>query len=106
MGEAAVDDAIDALKEYYGETVLMQTHVANRAAGKNAANDGAAPPTLGGAKTDSAGGIIGILETMGEEFRKTLKEARATEREAQTAYDTLMNDNKVAKSTKEATIKG
>merc|ERR1719377_264603 len=49
---------------------------------------------------------MGILETMGEEFRKTVKEARADEREAQKAYDTLMQENKVSKSSKEAEIKG
>merc|ERR1719171_1473333 len=98
----AVDDAIDALKEYYGDTALVQTQ--NTARRSKNAND-AAPPTLGGAKKDSAGGIIGILETMGEEFRKTLKEARSTEREAQKAYDTLMQENKVATASKEAEIK-
>merc|ERR1719377_409306 len=49
---------------------------------------------------------MGILETMGEGFRKTVKEARADEREALKAYETLMQENKVAKSAKEAEIKG
>merc|ERR1719380_298643 len=48
----AVDDAIDALKEYYGDA-FIQTK-------SNTAKTGA-PPTFGGAKSDSAGGIIGIL---------------------------------------------
>lgn len=92
----AVDDAIDALKEYYGDLSLLQT--------TKSGDD--APPTFGGAKKDSAGGIMGILETMGEEFRKTVKENSATEREATKAYKTLMQENKVSKSTKEAEIKG
>merc|ERR1719274_249992 len=93
----AVDDAIDALKEYYGDAFLLQVDAKRR-------DD--APPALGGAKKDSAGGIIGILETMGEEFRKTVKEARADEREAQKSYDTMMQENKVSKAAKEAEIKG
>merc|ERR1719160_1342447 len=49
----AVDDAIDALKEYYGDTALIQTRTQVK-------DD--APPTFGGAKKDSAGGIMSILE--------------------------------------------
>jgi len=94
----AVDDAIDALKEYYGS--FLQT---SRKSGKAVAK---APPVLGGAKSDSAGGIMSILETMGEEFRKTVKKASAEEREAQAAFDTLVQDNKVSKASKEAEIKG
>merc|ERR1719335_1061166 len=66
----AVDDAIDALKEYYGPS-LIQTKTKDDTMGADSA-----PPTFGGAKSDSAGGIISILETMGEEFRKTVKENR------------------------------
>merc|ERR1719207_513045 len=66
---SAVDDAIDALKEYYGDA-LIQTQ------SKTKTLSDTKQPTVafGGAKSDSAGGIIGILETMGEEFRKTVKE--------------------------------
>merc|ERR1719161_2153571 len=65
-----------------------------------------APPAFGGAKSDSAGGIVNILETMGEEFRKTVKANAAEERENLKAYEELMNANKVTLSTKEAEIKG
>merc|ERR1719428_1835060 len=64
----AVDDAIDALKEYYGNA-FIQTKTKT---GTVSDTNDSAPPTFGGAKSDSAGGIIGILETMGEEFRKTV----------------------------------
>jgi hypothetical protein len=60
----AVDDAIDALKEYYGES-LLQTKTKDDTMGGDSA-----PPAFGGAKKDSAGGIMSILETMGEEFEK------------------------------------
>merc|ERR1719265_678294 len=94
----AVDDAIDALKEYYGDSFL-QTH------SKRDASSDSAPPAFGGAKSDSAGGIVSILETMGEEFRKTVKENAAEERENLKAYEKLVNDQKVAKAAKEAEIK-
>merc|ERR1719395_198244 len=48
----AVDDAIDALKEYYGDA-LIQTAAKIRTSSKD---DADAPPKLGGAKKDSAGG--------------------------------------------------
>merc|ERR1719502_2348393 len=98
----AVDDAIDALKEYYGDAFFLQTD--SETDSTATASDG--QPTFGSAKKDSAGGIIGILETMGEEFRKTVKENQASEREALKAYEKLMNENKVAIATKEAEIKG
>merc|ERR1719207_283561 len=85
----AVDDAIDALKEYYGDVALLQTQT------KTKSKDDA-PPSFGGAKSDSAGGIMNILETMGEEFRKTVKENAAEERENKKAYEKLMQENKVA----------
>lgn len=97
----AVDDAIDALKEYYGDASFLQM----KSKDTEITGD-SAPPAFGGAKKDSAGGIIGILETMGEEFRKTVKENQASERESLKAYEKLMNENKVAIATKEAEIKG
>jgi len=98
----AVDDAIDALKEYYGDAFFLQTDSET----DSTATASDAQPTFGGAKKDSAGGIIGILETMGEEFRTTVKENQAEEREALKAYEKLGNENKVAIATKEAEIKG
>jgi len=93
----AVDDAIDALKEYYGDSFIQIRS-------KDASSDSA--PSFGGAKSDSAGGIMSILETMGEEFRKTVKENAAEERENLKAFEKLMNENKVTLATKEAEIKG
>jgi len=95
----AVDDAIDALKEYYGDGSFIQIR------SKDSSSD-SAPPSFGGAKSDSAGGIMSILETMGEEFRKTVKENAAEERENLKAFEKLMNQNKVTLATKEAEIKG
>merc|ERR1719380_166745 len=43
---------------------------------------------------------------MGEEFRKTVKTAKAEERAAQEAFDTMVQENKVSKASKDAEIKG
>jgi len=98
----AVDDAMDALKEYYGSAMLVQTNTNTNTNTKSKK----APPTLGGAKSDSAGGILSILETMGEEFRKSLKTAGAEERADQAAYDKMIQENKVSKAAKTAEISG
>lgn len=93
----AVSDASDALKDYYGEFVQIQSNVAVK---------GKAPPKLGGAKSDAAGGILSIMDTMQEEFQKTAAQLTSTEREAQKAYDTLKQENRVSKAAKKAEIKG
>merc|ERR1719420_2294156 len=51
----AVDDAIDALKEYYGDALFLQTDSETETTSTDS------KPSFGGAKSDSAGGIIGIL---------------------------------------------
>lgn len=92
----AVDDALDALKEYYGDASFVQTDSETQSedSSNTRANSGDTSP------------IMGILETIGEEFRKTVKENAATEREAVKAYEKIINENKVSKATKEAEIKG
>jgi len=94
----AVTDAIDALKDYYGDVGAAFIQTAQR--------QPQAGPALGGAKKDSGSVIIGMLETMGQEFAKTAADLQATEHEAITAYETLSQENKVSKGAKEAEIKG
>merc|ERR1719265_1633001 len=93
---------MDALKEYYGSAMLVQTNSNTNTKTKS----GKAPPVLGSAKSDSAGGILSILETMGQEFRKSLKSASAQEREDLHAFDTMIQENKVSKAAKTAEISG
>jgi len=96
----AVLDAIDVLKDFYGDLSLMQ--IATTTTSPIAFQ----APDLGGAKKDSAGGILGILDTMADEFSKTVAELQSTEREKKKAYDKMTNENAVAKASKEAEIKG
>jgi len=96
LAGAAVEKAIKVLKEYYA-SALLQTG-ARKSSGKQ--------PEFGGAKSDAASTIISILEMAGENFTKMLMETETDESEAVTQYETLMQDNKVSKVTKETEIKG
>merc|ERR1719161_208876 len=77
----AVQDAMDVLKDYYDNAFLLQTSAKKVAAKGAAKNSDKAPPTLGGAKSDSAGGILNILDTMAAEFTKTVAELQSAEKE-------------------------
>jgi len=104
----AVEDAIDVLKDYYGDASFIQSksinvhHTAALVQGKEKA---AAPPALGGAKSDAAGGILGIMSTMQAEFRKEVSKLQSEEREAVKSQEAFLTDSKVAKAAKSAEIK-
>jgi len=92
----AVTDAIDALKDYYGDASFVQVgHKQPQGA-----------PALGGAKKDSSNVIVGMLETMGQEFAKTAADLEASEHEAVEAYKKLSQENSVAQAAKETEIVG
>merc|ERR1719265_1566150 len=96
----AVLDAMEVLKDFYGDTVFLQIETTTKSPIAFQA------PDLGSKKSDSAGGILMILDTMADEFSKTVSELQSTEREEKKAYTKLTNDNAVSKATKEAEIKG
>merc|ERR1719159_1203918 len=62
-------------------------------------------PKIGGARKDSAGGILSILDMMATEFAETVAELQTTEREQKAAYEKQKNDNEVSKAAKQAEIK-
>jgi chromosome segregation ATPase len=92
---AAVQDAIDVLKDYYDNAGFLQI---------SSTTHSKAPPKLGGAKQDSAGGILGILDTMAGEFTKTVAELQATEEEQVKAYKETKKNNFDTKTAKETEI--
>jgi len=94
-----VADATDALKDYYGDSSLVQVN-------SNTDSKHHAPPKLGGARSDAANTILSIMDTMQQEFEKTAAEFTSAEREAVKAHETLVNDNAVSKASKTAEIKG
>merc|ERR1719428_2606882 len=89
----AVQGAIGVLKEYY-ESALIQTKSSNKR-----------QPAFGGAKSDAASSILSILEMSGENFTKMYMETETEEGLAVKAYEKLMQENKVAKASKEAEVK-
>jgi len=93
---AAVDDAVEVLKEYYGDVGAFVQEDSEQPA---------APPKLGGAKSASAGGILSILDMMSDEFSTTVEKLQREEREAVEAFEKLTNENEVALTQKEMEIK-
>jgi len=87
----AVEDALGALKDFYGDSSLVQT--TNTVVS-------ARQPKFGGSQSGAGGGVISILETMQTEFMKTVATAESEEREAAKAYEKQLNENKVSKATK------
>jgi len=93
----AVADATDALKDYYGDSLMQLT---------SSTDSKKAPPKLGGARSDAANTILSIMDTMQQEFQKTAAEFTSAEREAVKAHDELVQSNRVSKASKQAEIKG
>merc|ERR1719484_50056 len=78
----AVANAIAVLTDYYSSGSFVQLKQA---------------PELGGAKTDIASTIMGMLEVAESDFTTLLAEADASEKEAQSNYDKLTEQNTVTK---------
>merc|ERR1719248_387102 len=87
----AVASAISVLQEYYSSGSFVQSKQA---------------PELGGAKTDIADTIMGMLEVAESDFTSLLAEAEASEREAQSSYDKLAEQNKLTKTANVEEVKG
>jgi len=90
----AVQGAIGMLKEYY-ESALIQTKSSNKR-----------QPAFGGSKSDAASSIISILEMSEENFTKMYMETETEEGLAVKAYEKLIQESKVSKTSKEAEVKG
>merc|ERR1719261_310458 len=86
----AVANAIQVLQEYYSSGSFAQVKEA---------------PELGGAKTDIATTIMGMLEVAESDFTTLLAEAEASEKAAQSSYDKLTKQNAITKSANTEEIK-
>jgi len=87
----AVANAISVLQEYYSSGSFAQLKEA---------------PELGGAKTDIADTIMGMLEVAESDFTSLLAEAEASESAAQSSYDKLTEQNKLTKTANVEEVKG
>jgi hypothetical protein len=79
----AVANAIAVLQEYYSSGSFVQSKE---------------EPELGGAKTDIATTIMGMLEVAESDFTTLLAEAEASEKAAQSSYDKLTKQNEITKA--------
>merc|ERR1719248_229919 len=87
----AVANAIQVLTDYYSSGSFVQRKQA---------------PELGGAKTDIASTIMSMLEVAESDFTTLLAEADASEKEAQSNYDKLTEQNEVTKAASTQEVKG
>merc|ERR1719460_1846296 len=87
----AVANAISVLQEYYSSGSFAQRKQA---------------PELGGAKTDIADTIMGMLEVAESDFTSLLAEAEASDIAAQSSYDKLTEQNKLTKAANVEEVKG
>merc|ERR1719271_1848659 len=87
----AVANAIAVLQDYYSSGSFVQAKE---------------EPELGGAKTDIASTIMSMLEVAESDFTTLLAEAEASEKEAQSSYDKLTEQNTVTKTANTQEVKG
>merc|ERR1719420_1508745 len=100
--EDACAQAVEVLKEYYSGGAFIQIRSSSRRALARAKDD---QPDFGSANKDAGGSIIEFLEFAEEDFARLLAEVEAAEDKAQSAFDKLSTENKVAKATKTAEAK-
>merc|ERR1719387_1011298 len=87
----AVANAIAVLQDYYSSGSFVQAKEA---------------PELGGAKTDIASTIMSMLEVAESDFTSLLAEAEASEKEAQSNYDKLTEQNTITKTANTQEVTG
>merc|ERR1740130_1059318 len=92
---AAVAKAIEVLQSFYGGAALIQLKSSTTLKSKAKAKGNG----------DAASVIIGILETAQEDFTSLLAEAEAVESEAQSTFDKMTTEGKIAKASKSAEAK-
>merc|ERR1719316_284204 len=86
----AVANAIAVLTDYYSSGSFVQAKE---------------EPELGGAKTDIATTIMGMLEVAESDFTTLLAEAEASEKAAQASYDKLTKQNEITKAANTEEVK-
>lgn len=93
---AGVQKALEVLRDYYGggSAAFVQTF-----------NEQPAPPQKMEKQSGAGGGIIDILEVCESDFANSLAKENAAESDSQEEYDTLTQENKVAKAQKDQDVK-
>jgi len=112
----ATEKAIVVLREYYEGAALLQKNawLLKGTAGKSAAHHTAGlltrtkgkQPEFGSANSDAGSGIISVLELAAQDFTQTYTEIEAGESQAVRGFAKLTQENKVAKASKQAAVRG
>jgi hypothetical protein len=89
----AVTQAIQVLRDFYGEQTGSVSLIQ-------------AGPEFGQGSADAAHGIVAILETAQSDFSRLLAETESSESTAVETFETLVQENRVSKAKKQASIKG
>merc|ERR1719217_969731 len=93
----AVAKAIEVLQSFYSGAALVQIKSTTKLQSQSKVH--------ARGNGDAANVIIGVLEVAQEDFTSLLAEAEAIESEAQTTYDKMTTENKIAKASKTAEAK-
>lgn len=97
----AVAQAIEVLQNFYSGASFVQLKMQTQSKSKAKAK----ARSVESGTSDAASVIIGVLESAQEDFTSLLAETEATESEAESAFNKMMTENKIAKATKLAEAK-
>lgn len=97
----AVAQAIEVLQNFYSGASFVQLKMQTQSKSKAKAK----ARSVESGTSDAASVIIGVLESAQEDFTSLLAETEATESEAESAFNKMMTENKIAKATKQAEAK-
>jgi len=98
LGLSGVQKALEKLRAYYGGAAFAQMD-------SGSFMQQPAAPEKHGKSTGAGQSIIGILEVVESDFSKNLAKEEQSESDSQTEYDTLTQENKITKATKEQDVK-
>ncbi|CAL1165160.1 unnamed protein product [Cladocopium goreaui] len=102
LGLAGVQTAIKALRDYYSQDRPVQLDMA---ASMALAADGRAPRVDIAEVSTAGAGVISFLEVVESDFARNMADLQSQDRNAQEAYEKLMQQSKVVKAQKEADVK-
>mmetsp|Transcript_62005 Transcript_62005/g.101362 ORF Transcript_62005/g.101362 Transcript_62005/m.101362 type:complete len:707 (+) Transcript_62005:2-2122(+) len=102
FGLAGVQTAIKALRDYYSQDRPVQLDMA---ASMALAADGRAPRVDIAEVSTAGAGVISFLEVVESDFARNMADLQSQDRNAQEAYEKLMQQSKVVKAQKESDVK-
>jgi len=102
LGLGGVQTAIKALRDYYSQDRPVQLDMA---ASMALAADGRAPRVDVAEVSTAGAGVISFLEVVESDFARNMADLQSQDRNAQEAYEKLMQQSKIVKAQKDADVK-